>query len=819
MPHARQVLRFALIAGGYAIAHQLGYLLRIPPTRIPALWPATGIALGIILLTPRRQLLETVVALCLASVGSSLVYVSSLPVALVFLAANAIETALAAALFWRFRSRTDGGYTGHVIALIATASLPNFLSALPGAAAVVWTFGQDFTAAYVSWWASDGLGMLFMAPLVVSLVGIGDLRAMDAARRVETAVFLTAWTLGAWSVFHGGELFVALPYTMLALLTWAGLRLDVRIVSIALAVLAFVSASSPLVGNGPSPLGGDSLWERVVRMQVFLGVAGAMGLLLAAIRHDVRHALEEAREGRQRLATLADHLPDGVVFQLSADTAPPRVLFLSAGIEEITGVPAEAVLQDAERLFSCIDSHDRAGIPLLQPAGSNPTGQVYRGEVRLSPVTGGRVRCVLISAALRDVAVGRRVWDGIIVDVSEQRDAEAALRDSEERMQRAGQLELVGQLAGGIAHDFNNLLTVIMGQAELLKYQAPSEPVRQAAREIGDTAQRAGQLTQQLLAVGRRLMMTRVECDLNGVVTGIDTLLRTTVGESITVSQALSSAPLAILADPVHLERVVLNLALNARDAMPSGGVLTIATGVHALPEDLARRHGLPAGDYVFLAVSDTGIGMAPDVSARVFEPFFTTKPHGTGVGLGLAAVDGIVRQSGGCIDVTSAVGRGTTFTVFLPALGRTLQSVDIAPALDTAPGHETVLLVEDNESVRMLTERILRMAGYTVMAATGGAEALALVAAHPAIDILLTDVMMPGMSGPELAGRLSEIYPDLHVLFMSGYSNDAMLSQGVAAGEIALIRQPFTAGQLLSWMRQALGDRSRADAAASRAV
>jgi NO-binding membrane sensor protein with MHYT domain/CheY-like chemotaxis protein len=381
--------------------------------------------------------------------------------------------------------------------------------------------------------------------------------------------------------------------------------------------------------------------------------------------------------------------------------------------------------------------------------------------------------------------------------------------ENEERRREAQKLEAIGQLAGGIAHDFNNILTAINNYAAFVSASLPPDAPEQADLDgIREAADRAAALTAQLLAFGRRQMVQPVVLDLREVLGEAGRLLRRLIGENIKVE--VEAAPLLspVLADRAQLIQVVLNLAINARDAMPSGGTLTIEARDVRLSDDYTRVHlGVDPGRYVELAVTDTGLGMTPDVKARIFEPFFTTKPRGVGTGLGLSTVFGIVKQSSGHIYVYSEPARGTTVKVYLPrAAGAPATAADSRQEPHPDPGRETVLVVEDDASIRALVVRVLEQRGYTVLAAASPGEAVALAGERRApIDLLLTDVMLPEMSGPELAKILTASQPGLPVLYMSGYTDTTVVRGGHLDAGATFIAKPFGPEPLLRKVREVL--------------
>ncbi len=404
------------------------------------------------------------------------------------------------------------------------------------------------------------------------------------------------------------------------------------------------------------------------------------------------------------------------------------------------------------------------------------------------------------SRVMKDGRVVARL--GVVRDVTDRKLLEDQLR-------QAQKMEAVGQLSGGIAHDFNNLLTVIAGRGHLLLAgMPPGDPGRRNVELIQQTAERAAVMTRQLLAFSRKQILTPKVLDLSTIVTGIQPILQRLIGENIDLVVEPSATPAWAKVDPGQVEQVIMNLAVNARDAMPEGGRLTFRTAHVTIDEAYARSHmGVEAGPTVLLEVSDTGTGMTAEVQSHIFEPFFTTKPVGRGTGLGLATVYGIVKQSGGHIDVSSEPGRGSTFQIYLP-LAEEAESEALAetPASRHAGGSETVLLVEDEEDVRELAREILTLMGYTVLTASEPAEALRISLEHTGvIDLLVTDVVMPGMSGRQLADRLTAERPGLKVMFMSGYTDNAIVHHGVLEPGTAFVQKPFTPESLTRKVRDVL--------------
>ncbi len=378
----------------------------------------------------------------------------------------------------------------------------------------------------------------------------------------------------------------------------------------------------------------------------------------------------------------------------------------------------------------------------------------------------------------------------------------------EEQLRLSQRLEAVGRLAGGVAHDFNNLLTVVSGRCEFLfQSLAPSDPRREEVTAIQDAVERASGLTRQLLAFGRQQVVEMRAHELNQIVSGMELLLRRSIGEDIEVQSKLSPSAGAVLADRSQLEQLVLNLVVNARDAMPEGGRLTIETAAFEMDDSYVGTH-LPStpGLYALLSVSDSGVGMDAETQGRIFEPYFTTKPAGKGSGLGLAMVYGIVKQSGGFIWVYSEPGLGTTIKVYLPQTELPVEAVVAPPPPRSMSGTETILLVEDEPALRELFKRTLELHGYSVITAPDGWAARALDhEIEGDVHLLLTDVVMPHVSGRELASSLRAKRPTLRVLYMSGYTDDAVIRNGALEPASAFLQKPFTPAALAQKVREVL--------------
>ena len=509
-------------------------------------------------------------------------------------------------------------------------------------------------------------------------------------------------------------------------------------------------------------------------------------------RKRAENALKES-EGRYR--SLVMSIPD-VVWTFDSRG---RLTFISPNVQTLSGYSREEVYRSGPHFFS--ESVHPDDLERVQKVFEVVSGKPLEVEFRLRCKEGSWiwVRNRVIGGHEKD---GVRYWHGLLSDVTERKQLEQQLIMSQK-------IEAVGRLAGGIAHDFNNLLTMINGYSQLiLERLEPDAPFTPFVKEIKDAGERAASLTRQLLAFSRRQIMTFQVLDLNSVISSLEKMLKRLIGEDILLRTVLDPGLGHIKADPGQIEQIVMNLAVNARDAMPLGGELTLETANAQLDDVFVRTHiGATAGPSVMLALSDTGAGMTVDTRARIFEPFFTTKEPGKGTGLGLATVYGIVKQMGGSIWVSSELGQGSVFKIYFPRIDEVPAEEKKAEAQsDPVFGSETILLVEDEVGVRAFVSSALESSGYKVLVAKDAEEAISICEKHDGpIHLLLTDVVMPRMSGPKVAERVKSLRPGIKVLYTSGHTDHPVLRREVLGAHMDFLAKPFSPDALLQKIQEVL--------------
>ena len=515
---------------------------------------------------------------------------------------------------------------------------------------------------------------------------------------------------------------------------------------------------------------------------------------------------ERLQESEERFRTLANKLPGVVYRRVMYVDGSLRDIYVSDGVERYLGVPAAQMMSGAMSLLDFVHPEDRERkLQAMKRAASN--NEPLTIEVRKLTRPDNGVRWWRVHTTPTALADGAVQWDGIAIDITEQKSAE-------QQLHHAMKMEAVGQLTGGIAHDFNNLLTIILGNAESLVEKLADQPrLRPLAVLTQLAAERGAELTSRLLMFARRQTLEPRTVDVNNLVRALEPLLRRAIGEFVELSFSHSAGLWKAFVDPGQFESALLNLALNARDAMQYGGKLVIETANVEIDSDYATANDMVSpGNFVMLAVSDNGCGMPPEIIARAFEPFFTTKPFGQGSGLGLSMVFGFMKQSGGHVSIYSELGHGTTVKLYLPQSQADAIPLVVHEGSREIPlGSESILLVEDDEMVRSHVQRMLESLGYQVVTASDGPRALSIIEQGYVVDLLLTDVVMPGgLSGKLLAEASLHRRPDLKVMFMSGYTENAIVHHGKLDPGVHLLRKPFLRRDLAEKLRAVLdADRS----------
>jgi PAS domain S-box-containing protein len=543
---------------------------------------------------------------------------------------------------------------------------------------------------------------------------------------------------------------------------------------------------------------GHITWVSTTKMPLRDDAGNIIGI--TGISRDITER-KRAEESLRLLGSAVEQAVDSIhITDAQLDLPGPRLLFVNPAFTRITGYTAQEVLGKTPRILQGART-DKDVLARLRAALSR--GEPFHCEIVNYRKDGSEFQAEMHIAPIRDPKGVITHFVAIKRDITER-------RRFEERMFQSQKLETVGKLAGGIAHEFNSIMTAILGQSELMLFDLPdTSPLRKNASEIHQAADRAAILTRQLLAYGRKQILQPDVLDLNTILAGMENTIRHLAGRDVDVHIAPPAGPKLVKADPGQIEQVIVNIVMNAADAMPHGGKLTLETAETFLDQQyVSKIHDLKPGEYIMLAITDTGAGMSDAVKARVFEPFFTTKGVGKGTGLGLATCHGIIKQSDGHINIYSEPGRGATFKIYLPKVQ--VEAKPPGPPLKSPGlprGTETILLVEDDPALREMAATLLERLGYTVLTAANGLEALNVThqRATGHIDLLFTDIVMPHMSGKELADRIRALFPLTKILFTSAYTENAFVHQGVLNPGIILLQKPFTPSSLANKVREVL--------------
>ena len=778
----------ALLAALYFVAAKLGLLAAVAQAVVSSAWPPAGLALAALLLLGVRYWPGIAIGAFLvnASAGVPLAGAAGIGVG------NTLEAVVGALLLQRVaRFRPSLERLRHVLALVLlAAALSTTVSATIGVASL-WLSGAISPAAYGSlwfvWWSGDAMGVLVFGSLLLTWAATPRLR--EAPRRAVEALALVVLLVVLTDALF--RLPFNYAYAIFPVVSWAALRFGPRGAATAttlvtgLAVWFTLHARGPFVASTPT--------ENLALLQTFVGLLAVTALVVAALMTERATAQQALTESEAHYRVLFESNPNPL-FVYTLDTL--ALLAVNEAAVGQYGYTREEFLA-----MTLEEMHPPEDVRALRDlVAKSETGFRNRGEWRHRKKDGTIIDVEITRNTL--TFSGRPAALAMAHDITKRKSVETQLL-------QAQKMEAVGRLAGGIAHDFNNLLTAIFGSSDLLLEDLTVDDQRRAdVEDIKKAAQRAAALTRQLLAFSRKQVLALQVLDLNALIADLEKMLRRLIGEDIEFRTILTSDLGAVRADPGQLEQVIMNLAVNARDAMPQGGKLTLETANVDLDAAYAQAHApLAPGRYAMLAVSDTGIGIDAQVKAHIFEPFFTTKEKGKGTGLGLATVYGIVKQSDGSIWVYSEPGQGTTFKIYLPRV----EAAAEPPAPKPMPpasvrGSETILLAEDEEAVRNLMRRVLEAHGYTLLVAADGQEALRLADGHKGpIHLLLTDIVMPNLGGRQLAERVVSARHATKVLYLSGYTDDAIVHHGVLEPGIAFLEKPFTPQGLARKVRELL--------------
>jgi len=792
----RWLARALVLAAAYFVVARIGLRYATIGPSISPVWPPTGLAVAALVILGPGHWPAILLGAFLANATTSIPILAAAGIA----CGNATEATVAAYLF-----RSQAGQHPALDDLLSVRTLVGVAAPVGALASAtigvtsLWlaglVSGSGVWSALSLWWAGDYLGALVVAPVFLTWAGpagapIGRRTALELSLLVGGAVLATMAMFG--SLLPASLLAPAqYPYLLFPFVIGAALRFGPRGASLLTMTVATLAIGYTVWGGGPFVM--QTVPSTDAALLLYIGILAITGLSLgpATTRHE--RAERALREANEHLAAVIQSSP------LAIYTLDPRstVLTWNRAAEALYGwQAAELIGRPLPTIGHDVEDHGRLRDRVLR-------GESLRGvEVTRRRKDGTSVNISLSVAPLHDAAGRVTGMLSLAADVTEMRQLEVQYR-------QAQKMEAVGRLAGGIAHDFNNLLTAIIGTTALVLEDLGLESrARLDIQEIEKAAKRAAGLTRQLLIFSRQQVLEPRALDLNALVGNLEKMLHRLIGEDIELRTKQATALGAVRADPGQLEQAIVNLVVNARDAMPQGGRLTIETADVELDRGYVAGH-VPTqpGPYVLLAISDTGVGMDGATKARLFEPFFTTKEPGRGTGLGLATVYGIVKQSGGYIWTYSELGHGTTFKIYLPRVAETPE----APESTTSPptpvrGSETLLVVEDQEEVRKLTKRVLEARGYTVLAARNGAEALEIVAQHPSkIHLMITDVVMPGMNGRELAQHARARRSYLKVLYVSGYTGEAVLQHRLLEPGVAFLQKPFTPDVLARKTREVL--------------
>jgi PAS domain S-box-containing protein len=774
----RYLAGIALLAVTYAVAGRLGFTASAIHPVVSSAWPPSGIALAALLMFGMRLWPGVAIGAFLVNFTAGIPLLGAMAIGV----GNTLETLIAAWLVTSFAGpRITLERRREVFALVVAAILAPPMSATTGVSVLsMLSGGSGFPSgtAWLAWASADAIGILLVTPLILTWSN-ALLRRPTVPRAIEAGVLSTLLVVSSVVLFRAEVSYV---YTIFPVVIWATLRFGPRGAATANFVASTIAVAFTVQSVGPFTT--STVVNNLFQIQTFAGVLAVTALILAAViseRRTAEAALERSRREHRDIV----HYASVGVYQTDPEG---KILLANPALARIIGYdqPEDLIGRNLADMYW--DRSERAAlVAQFEPLG----GDEFGVEVQWKRNDGSPIWVDLHARAVRNPEGQTAYYEGFVYDLTGR-------KQLERQFHQAQKMEAIGRLAGGVAHDFNNLLTVISSSTEFVLGD-PSLPVehRDDLTEVRKATDRATALTRQLLAFGRTQVLRPSTINLNDRLADVLPMLKRLFETTIDLRLEPDPDLWPVRADSGQIEQVLLNLALNARDAMPEGGTLTFAsenavieTG-HSGPNP---QYTMKPGDYALIRVRDTGTGMDEDTQRKIFEPFFTTKDQGKGTGLGLATAYGIVKQSGGYIQVRSTLASGTEFLIYLP---RTDVAADKIAAPQERSGRRasgTILVVDDEAGVRQVLQRMLVAEGYDVIAAESGAEALELFVAHQdKVDLLITVIVMPKMSGHALAKKCTALRSTLKVLYLSGYTRDSLLSQRTFEEGTEFIEKPFT--------------------------
>jgi PAS domain S-box-containing protein len=774
----RYLAGIALLAASYVVAGRLGFTASAIHPVVSSAWPPSGIALAALLLFGTRLWPGIAVGAFVVNFTAGIAPLGAAGIAV----GNTLEAVIAAWLVTSFAGfRVSLERRRDVFALVLGAVMAPPVSATIGVSVVAMlASGAGFPSgtAWLAWASGDAIGIMLVTPLILTWsTGLPERPTVrDAVEAGALATFLVAFSV----VLFRAQ--VSYVYTIYPVAIWAALRFGPRGAATASFVVSVIAIAFTVQDVGPFTT--STAVNNLFRIQTFLGVLALTALILAAVIAERRTAEAALQRSRREHRDIVHYASVGV-YQTDPDG---KILLANPALARIIGYdrPEELIGRNLADMYW--DRAERAAlVAQFEPLG----GEEFGLEVQWKRQDGSPIWVDLHARSVRDAEGRTAYYEGFVYDLTGR-------KDLERQFHQAQKMEAVGRLAGGVAHDFNNLLTVISSSTDfILGDRSLPDEHRADLTEVKKATDRATALTRQLLAFGRTQVLRPSTINLNDRLADVLPMLKRLFETTIEIRMETAEDLWAVRADPGQIEQVLLNLALNARDAMPEGGALTFTSEnavVVAEPAGPGQQYTMKPGDYALLKVRDTGTGMDEDTQRKIFDPFFTTKDLGKGTGLGLATAYGIVKQSGGYIKVRTAPGSGAEFLIYLP---RTDAAPDKIVAPQERSGRQasgTILVVDDEAGVRQVLQRMLMAEGYTVIVAASGDEALELFAAQKDnVDLLITDIVMPKMSGHALAQKCSALRGTLKVLYLSGYTRDSLLSQRTFDEGTEFIEKPFT--------------------------